>query len=159
MHLFWRDRWPLTRLVFEESIKWVLSLSWSAQCSDKGGSLKHGSAQGCAYPDFLRQRLIWFASIIKNGISLIISPSECSINHKGPSNHEADGDGGKLMLRNYAKRHPSWSGLKAEAHKPCSCFICLPSLWACTLTASLVPVCQNWKQCHLFHKGSLCFLQ
>lgn len=157
MHLFWRDRWPLTWLVFEESKKWVLSLSWSAQCSDKGSSLKQSSAQGCAYPGFLRQHLIWIASIIKNGISLIISPSEFSINHKGPSNHATDGDDGKLMLRNYPKRHTSWSGLKAEAHKPCSCFICLPSLWACTFKASWVPVQQNWKQCHVFTKAHCAF--
>lgn len=105
------------------------------------------------------QHLIYIASIIKNGISLIISASECSINHKGPLNHAADGDDDKLMLRNYAKRHTSWSGFKVKAHKPCSCFICLPSVWACTLKASLVPVRPNWKQCHIFYKGSLCFQQ
>lgn len=101
----------------------------------------------------LRQHLIWIASIIKNGISLIISSSEYSINHKGPLNHVADGDDGKLMLRNYAKRHTSWSGLKAQAHKLCSCFIYLPSLWACTLKATLVPARPNWKQCHVFTKA------
>lgn len=132
---------------------WGLSLSWAAQCIGKEISLKKSSAQGCAYPGFLRQHLTWIASIIKNGISLIISPSEWSINHKVPLNHAADGDDGKLMLRNYAKRHTSWSGLKAEAHKPCSCFICLPSLWGCTLKASLVPARQNWKQCHIFTKA------
>lgn len=50
------------------------------------------SAQGCAYPGFPRKHLIWIAIIIKNEISLIISLSECSINHKGPLNHIADRD-------------------------------------------------------------------
>lgn len=99
------------------------------------------------------RHLIYIASIIKNEISLIISASECSINHKGPLNHAADRDDDKLMLRNYAKRHTSWSGFKVKAHKPCSCFICLPSLWAHTLKASLVPARPNWKECHIFTKS------
>lgn len=109
------------------------------------------------------QHLIYIASIIKNGISLIISASECSINHKGPLNHAADGDDDKLMLWNYAKRHTSWSGFKVKAHKPCSCFICLPSVSACTLKASFSSCAPKLKTMPrffvFFYKGSLCFQQ
>lgn len=108
------------------------SLWWSAQCIDK----EHSSDSECVYPGVTRQHLIYIASIIKNGISLIISPSECSINHKGPLNHAADWDDDKLMLRNYAKRHTSWSSFKASSHKLCSCFICLSILRVCTFQFS-----------------------
>lgn len=36
-------------------------------------------------------------------MSLIILPSVCSIDHKGPVKHVADGDDDKPALRNYAK--------------------------------------------------------
>lgn len=51
--------------------------------------------------------------------------------------------------------HPSWSDFKAKPHKPHSCFICLPSHWACTLKASLIPCVSWWKTMPNFLQGSL----
>lgn len=123
----------------------VHCLRWDARAA---GLTKSSSTQsvstvrkhGGTYYGSWKRHLIYIAAVIKKGMSLIILPSVCSINHKGPVKHVADGDDDKPTLRNYAKGGVRfWSDFKARAYKPHSCFICLPSHRGCTLKASFAP--------------------